>query len=74
MRAYRKKTESATRVGVDRALTLFVDAYRDLGAQTAPFDKSGGGGDPLPWVVVGGARVTPVHSDGPYVLCVARVL
>jgi hypothetical protein len=27
---------------VDRAHTLFVDKYRDLGAQTAPFDKSGG--------------------------------
>jgi chromosome segregation ATPase len=42
MSAYREKTESTTRAGVDRAHTLFVDAYRDLGAQTAPFDKSGG--------------------------------
>jgi hypothetical protein len=33
--------ESATRAGVDRAHTLFVDAYHDLGAQTAPFNKSG---------------------------------
>jgi hypothetical protein len=41
MCAYREKTESATRVEVDRAHTLFVDAYRDLSAQTAPFDKSG---------------------------------
>ena len=39
MRAYCEKTESATHAGVDRAHTLFVDAYRDLGAQTAPFDK-----------------------------------
>jgi hypothetical protein len=27
---------------VDRVHTLFVDAYRDHGAQTAPFDMSGG--------------------------------
>jgi 3-phenylpropionate/cinnamic acid dioxygenase small subunit len=32
MCAYREKMESATRVEVDRAHTLFVDAYRDLGA------------------------------------------
>jgi hypothetical protein len=40
MRGHHEKTESAIRVGVDRAHTLFVDAYRDLGAQTAPLDKS----------------------------------
>jgi hypothetical protein len=40
MHANREGTESATRAGVDQAHTLFVDAYRDLGAQTAPFDKS----------------------------------
>jgi hypothetical protein len=32
MRAYCEKTESTTRVGVDRAHTLFVDVYHDLGA------------------------------------------
>jgi hypothetical protein len=42
MCAYREKTESATRAGVERVHTLFMDVYRDLGAQTAPFDKSGG--------------------------------
>jgi chromosome segregation ATPase len=42
MHACREKTESATRAGVDQAHTLFVDAYRDLGAQTTPFNKSGG--------------------------------
>jgi regulator of replication initiation timing len=36
MHANRERTESATRAGVDQAHTLFVDAYRDLGAQTAP--------------------------------------
>jgi hypothetical protein len=41
MRDHRERTESATRAGVDRAHMLFVDAYRDLGAQTAPFDKTG---------------------------------
>ena len=41
MRGYHEKTESATRAGVDRVHILFVDAYRDLGVQTAPFDKSG---------------------------------
>ena len=39
MRAYYKKTESATCAGVDQAHTLFVDVYHDLGAQTAPFNK-----------------------------------
>jgi hypothetical protein len=42
MRAYRERVEATTRVGVDQAHTLFVDAYRDLGAQMAPFDKSEG--------------------------------
>jgi hypothetical protein len=41
MCGYHEKTESATHAGVDRAHILFVDAYRDLGVQTAPFDKSG---------------------------------
>ena len=41
MRSHHEKTESTTRAGVERAHTLFVDAYRDLGAQATPFDKSG---------------------------------
>ena len=41
LRSYCEKTEASTRVGVERAHTLFVEAYRELGAQTAPFDKSG---------------------------------
>jgi hypothetical protein len=41
MRGYREKMELATHARVDRAHTLFVDACRDLGAQTALFDKSG---------------------------------
>jgi hypothetical protein len=41
MRGHRERIESSTRAGVERAHTLFVDAYRDLGEQTAPFDKSG---------------------------------
>jgi hypothetical protein len=40
MRDHHEKTEYATRAGVDRAHTLFVDVYHDLGVQTAPFDKS----------------------------------
>jgi hypothetical protein len=39
--SHRKRTESSTRAGVERAHTLFVDAERDLGAQTAPFNESG---------------------------------
>jgi site-specific recombinase len=35
------KTESSTRVEVDRTHARLVDAYRELGAQTAPFDASG---------------------------------
>jgi chromosome segregation ATPase len=35
MHDHHKKTESTTRAGVDRVHTLFVDAYHDLGAQTA---------------------------------------
>jgi hypothetical protein len=34
-------TEASTRTGVDRAHALLVDAYRQLGARTAPFDTSG---------------------------------
>jgi hypothetical protein len=41
MPGYCEKTESATRAGVDRAHSLFVDVYHNLGTQTAPFDKSG---------------------------------
>jgi hypothetical protein len=40
LRNYTNKTEASTRVGVEHAHTLFVDAYRELGAQTAPFDRS----------------------------------
>lgn len=40
-RTYHDKVEAATRAGVDRAHALFADAYRDLGAETAPFDISG---------------------------------
>jgi hypothetical protein len=39
--SYCEKTEASTRAGVERAHTLFVEAYPKLGAQTAPFDKSG---------------------------------
>jgi hypothetical protein len=38
---YCEKTEAPTGAGVERAHTLFVEAYRELGTQTAPFDKSG---------------------------------
>jgi hypothetical protein len=41
MCGYREKTESATYARVDRAHTLFVDAYCDLDMQTVPFDKLG---------------------------------
>jgi uncharacterized protein (UPF0335 family) len=41
MRSHRENTESSTSAGVERAHTLFMDAYHDLGAQTTPFDKSG---------------------------------
>jgi hypothetical protein len=41
IRGHRERTESSTHVGVKRAHTLFVDAYCELGAQTAPFDESG---------------------------------
>jgi hypothetical protein len=41
LRGYVDKTEASTRAGVDRAHTLLMDAYRQFGAWTAPFDKSG---------------------------------
>jgi hypothetical protein len=74
MRSHCEKTESVTRAGVDRVHTLFMDAYRDLGAQTAPFDKSGEemGTRFLGWMQ--DELVTPVHCDGPHVLCVSRDL
>jgi hypothetical protein len=42
MCAYRGKVEAATWVGVDRAHTLFVDAYRGLGGQTTPLKNQKG--------------------------------
>jgi chromosome segregation ATPase len=39
--SYSEKTEAYTRADVERAHMLFVDAYRELGVQTAPFDRSG---------------------------------
>jgi hypothetical protein len=41
LHGYLYKAEASTRTGVDRAHTLLVDAYRQLGARTAPFDASG---------------------------------
>jgi hypothetical protein len=43
LRSYTEKTEASTRAGVERAHTLFVDAYRELSTRTTPFDKSGEG-------------------------------
>jgi hypothetical protein len=40
LRGYLDKAEASTRTGVDRAHALLVDAYRQLGARTAPFDVS----------------------------------
>jgi hypothetical protein len=41
LRIYMDRGEASTRAGVDRAHSLLVDAYHQLGARTAPFDKSG---------------------------------
>jgi hypothetical protein len=41
LRGYLDKAEASTHTGVDRAHALLVDAYRELGARTAPFDTSG---------------------------------
>jgi hypothetical protein len=41
LRGYLDRAETSTRTGVDRAHKLLVDAYRELGARTAPFDSSG---------------------------------
>jgi hypothetical protein len=35
------KAEASTRVEVDRTHAQLVDAYRELGARTAPFEASG---------------------------------
>ena len=63
---YIDKTEASTRAGVDREHALLVDAHRQLGARTAPFDKSR--------VASGGAGDTPVHHDRSHVLRLARYL
>jgi hypothetical protein len=39
LHGYVDKTEASTHVEVNRAHMLFVDAYRQLGARTASFDK-----------------------------------
>jgi hypothetical protein len=41
IRSHYEMMEASTRAGVERAHTLFVEAYLEFGAQTAPFDKSG---------------------------------
>jgi hypothetical protein len=41
IRSHCEKTKASTRARVERAHTLFVEAYLELGAQTAPFHKSG---------------------------------
>jgi hypothetical protein len=41
MHDHHERMESSTRSGVERAHKLFMDAYCDLGAQTAPFDELG---------------------------------
>jgi chromosome segregation ATPase len=51
MHGHRERIESSTCARVDRTHTLFVDAYRDLGTQTAPSTNWGGGGEPRPEVV-----------------------
>ena len=55
MRDHREKTEYATRAGVDRAHTLFLDVYRDLGVQTAPSTNHGRRWEPASW---GGCRMS----------------
>jgi chromosome segregation ATPase len=41
LHGYLDKAEASTRTGVDQAHALLVDAYRQLGAHTGPFDTSG---------------------------------
>jgi hypothetical protein len=41
LRGYLDRAETSTRTGVDRAHKLLVDAYREQGARTTPFDSSG---------------------------------
>lgn len=38
-KTYREKLETKTRVSMDQAHSLFVEAYRELGV-TTPFDRS----------------------------------
>jgi hypothetical protein len=59
LHSYSKKTEASTLAGVERAHTLFVDAYHELDAKIAPFDRSG-----RRWVFVflGGCKRSWSHS------------
>jgi hypothetical protein len=41
LHGYLDKAEASTHTEIDRARALLVDAYRQLGARTAPFDASG---------------------------------
>jgi FKBP-type peptidyl-prolyl cis-trans isomerase len=41
LRDYLDKTEASTHAEVDRTHAQLADAYRQLGARTAPFDASG---------------------------------
>jgi predicted nucleic acid-binding Zn-ribbon protein len=48
MHANHERVEATTRVGVDQAHTLFVDAYRDLGADDPLRQIRRGGGHSFP--------------------------
>jgi hypothetical protein len=72
LRSYSEKTEASTHAGVERAHTLFVEAYRELGTQTAPFDRSVEevGLLFLEWLQEELESLLS-HRDGPHVLCIS---
>jgi hypothetical protein len=41
LRDHLDEAEASTRIGVDRARALLMDAYRQLGARMTPFDATG---------------------------------
>lgn len=47
-------------------IVVLVEAYHDLGAEAAPFDRST---HPLPWLDVGGASESSVGNNRADVLC-----
>jgi hypothetical protein len=69
------KTKASTRAEVERIAYSAYGRVPGAGcADRALRSARSGGGPPLPWMAIGGARGAPDHCDGPHVLRLPRHL